>query len=308
MYTAVRTSGLVHKGGTLKVIQSGGRIDATFDPGTCYETICEQTLLNVYDGLVAFKRVGGFAEAQDRARPRRLTCPAPTDGGRTYTFQLRPGIPYSNGTPVRPDGPPSSDRTRALASAGRASTSRTSSEQPPAPRTDATSRPGSSPTRGEHGHLPPDRARPRLPVQARAPERRRGTGEHTGGCAPTVARNRAYEIATFRDDGSFRLVRNPYFHQWSAAAQPNGHPDAILTEDSSNPLAAVEDGKADLDRQRRRLTRRPELRARYGGQSRHDGARQPADLPQHASSSLRQPESTAGVQLRHRPKPHDRDL
>ena len=31
------------------------------------------------------------------------SIPEPADGGRTYTFQLRPGIRYSSGDPVRPE-------------------------------------------------------------------------------------------------------------------------------------------------------------------------------------------------------------
>ena len=53
------------------------------------------------DGLTAFKRVGGSDGAQvvpDLA----ISLPTPTDGGRSYTFQLRPGIRYSTGQPVKP--------------------------------------------------------------------------------------------------------------------------------------------------------------------------------------------------------------
>ena len=54
------------------------------------------------DGLTAFKRVGGSDGAQ--VVPDLATSlPTPTDGGRTYTFQLRSGIRYSNGQPVRPE-------------------------------------------------------------------------------------------------------------------------------------------------------------------------------------------------------------
>ncbi len=54
------------------------------------------------DGLVAFQRVGGpqgAAIVPDLA----TSIPRPSDGGKTYTFQLRSGIRYSDGTPVRAD-------------------------------------------------------------------------------------------------------------------------------------------------------------------------------------------------------------
>ena len=32
-----------------------------------------------------------------------MSVPQPSDGGRTYTFQLRSGLRFSDGTPVRPE-------------------------------------------------------------------------------------------------------------------------------------------------------------------------------------------------------------
>ena len=52
------------------------------------------------DGLVAFEPIGG---TNAKLVPDLATAiPTPTDGGRTYTFQLRPGIRYSNGEVVAP--------------------------------------------------------------------------------------------------------------------------------------------------------------------------------------------------------------
>ena len=61
-----------------------------------------QMLSVTNDGLVGYRRAGG--PAGDTLVPDLATAlPAPADGGRTYTFHLRPGIRYSNGTPVRPE-------------------------------------------------------------------------------------------------------------------------------------------------------------------------------------------------------------
>jgi peptide/nickel transport system substrate-binding protein len=53
----------------------------------------------VYDGLLAYRRVGGLASATIvgalATRP-----PAPSPDGRTYVFTLRSGLRYSDGTPV----------------------------------------------------------------------------------------------------------------------------------------------------------------------------------------------------------------
>ena len=48
------------------------------------------------DGLVGFKRVGGI-DGGTLVPDLALTLPTPTDEGKTYVFQLRPGIRYSNG-------------------------------------------------------------------------------------------------------------------------------------------------------------------------------------------------------------------
>ena len=47
------------------------------------------------------------------------------------------------------------------------------------------------------------------------------------------------------------LVRNPYFHEWSAAAQPDGYPDRIVWNLAGSPdeqLTAVERGQGGLRR------------------------------------------------------------
>ena len=52
------------------------------------------------DGLVAFDQASGLAGTQ-LVPDLAVSLPTPTDGGRTYTFRLRPGIRYSNGGPVK---------------------------------------------------------------------------------------------------------------------------------------------------------------------------------------------------------------
>jgi peptide/nickel transport system substrate-binding protein len=70
------------------------------DPVLAYDPIGIPALATVYDGLVALRRSGGAAGltlVPDLAR----TLPRPADGGTAYTFTLRRGIRYSNGTLVR---------------------------------------------------------------------------------------------------------------------------------------------------------------------------------------------------------------
>ena len=60
-----------------------------------------QLLSVTNDGLVTYRRTGGLAGAE--LVPDLATAiPQPTSGGRTYTFQLRSGIRYSDGAVVQP--------------------------------------------------------------------------------------------------------------------------------------------------------------------------------------------------------------
>ena len=52
------------------------------------------------DGLVSFKRVPG-PDGETVVADLAEALPTPTDGGLTYAFQLRRGIRYSTGRPVR---------------------------------------------------------------------------------------------------------------------------------------------------------------------------------------------------------------
>ena len=57
-----------------------------------------------------------------------------------------------------------------------------------------------------------------------------------------------YMIASYRPKHLLTLVRNPWFHGWSQAAQPDGYPDEILVGIGGTPDEAVNDvirGKAD---------------------------------------------------------------
>ena len=72
------------------------------------------------DGLVTLNHVAG-PDGTRLVPDLALALPAPADGGRTYTFRLRPGIRYSTGALVRPsDVTHSFERLFQLGGAGRA--------------------------------------------------------------------------------------------------------------------------------------------------------------------------------------------
>jgi ABC-type transport system substrate-binding protein/DNA-binding SARP family transcriptional activator len=89
-----------HRGGTLRLTDSDGDIPATVDPATWWSTTGWGLLAVTNDGLLTVRRTGGSSGLQivpDLARAKPLIG----RDGKTYTFQLRPGIRYSNGRPVR---------------------------------------------------------------------------------------------------------------------------------------------------------------------------------------------------------------
>ena len=181
VWVGARPAATGHRGGTLTVLATG--LGRHRRPGPHAEPR-DPVLPLTNDGLTAYQRVGGSGSVQ-LVPDLAVSLPTPTDGGTTYTFQLRRGIRYSNGELVRPE-----DFRRALERdlilgpepATTAARSPTSSAAPRARRTraTATSPAGSSPT------TPPNTVtfhlvapEPRVPGPAHAPGRGRGAGRHT---------------------------------------------------------------------------------------------------------------------------------
>ena len=100
-----------HRGGTLTAAVESLPVP---DPTQAYDFSTVSALETVYDGLVALRRSGG-APGLTLIPDLAVTLPRPTGGGTTYTFTLRPGIRYSNGTLMRASERP----TSASASSGR---------------------------------------------------------------------------------------------------------------------------------------------------------------------------------------------
>jgi peptide/nickel transport system substrate-binding protein len=94
-----------HRGGTLHVRlphAPGAAIPVDWlDPLSYTNAVTQQVDSLAYDGLVAYRRVEGAAGAT-LVGALATSAPEPIDGGLTYVFSLRPGLRYSDGTPVRP--------------------------------------------------------------------------------------------------------------------------------------------------------------------------------------------------------------
>jgi peptide/nickel transport system substrate-binding protein len=205
------------------------------------------------DGLVAFRRAPGI-EGVQLVPDLADSLPVPADGGTTYTFRLRPSLHYSNGESVR-----AQDFKRAI--------ERVFEAQPP------------SPGAGLYGAIVgADRCEPGRPCDLlkaivtdnlartvtfhlRRPDADfltklaltfavpAGTPGTDAGRRPLPATG-PYLIDSYAKQ-ALTLIRNPRFHEWSADAQPDGYPDAILfsKQEVPDPAAearAIERGAADI--------------------------------------------------------------
>jgi YVTN family beta-propeller protein len=255
---AVPHSGAGHRGGTLVLRTNGpgkkGDADSidSIDFALSGYTYVLPLLRMTGDGLTAFNQVSGLAGTQP-VPDLATSLPAPTDGGRTYTFQLRPGIRYSNGRPVQAtDFRSTFERFFALGSTA----------------TDYDGIVGGAQCRKHpkrcdlsRGIVADDRAhtvtfhltRPdpnflyKLASAYVLPD---GTPRRPAGTHPLPATG-PYLIATYRPRRLLRFVRNPFFHEWSRAAQPDGYPDRIdirIAGTADEAIRDVVDGKADVVR------------------------------------------------------------
>jgi peptide/nickel transport system substrate-binding protein len=96
LWVSVRGTATSHRGGTLRVVSRARPL--SIDATVTYDPPAFRVLHLLGDGLVAFEPIGG---TNSTLVPDLATSiPTPTDGGRTYTFELREGIRYSNGEVV----------------------------------------------------------------------------------------------------------------------------------------------------------------------------------------------------------------
>lgn len=237
----------------MRVLRAGGEDSA--DPAAWRGILSHWLMLSLTnDGLVTYRRIGGLAG--DTLVPDLATAlPAPMDGGRTYTFQLRRGIRYSNGALVKPE-----DLRRAI--------ERVFKLQPPYIWLYYTGIVGANrclerPLRCDlsEGIVTGEAARTvtfhltkpdpdflyklAFPMAYAVPP---GTPDHDIGRTPLPATG-PYMTSSFSPSGSWILVRNPRFHEWSPDAQPDGYANRIVLSPYKNlraGIAAVEHGATDV--------------------------------------------------------------
>ena len=245
---AVRASGAGHEGGTLSVLGPKGIVmhpDATRVRSP--ETAQLAALTN--DGLVGFRRVGGSAGTR-LVPDLAVSLPTPTDDGRTYRFQLRPGIRYSTGALVRPqDFRRAIVRWLVLPHTGRYYSNIVGAQKclartQPCDLSRGIETDLRSNTVVFHLEAPDPEflAKLTLPAAFAVPE---ATPIHATRPLPATG---PYMLAS-TPTTTVRLIRNPRFHEWSRVAQPRGFPDRIVVRFEGSPdshVTAVLRGSADL--------------------------------------------------------------
>jgi YVTN family beta-propeller protein len=242
-----------HRGGTLTF---GSVFGPGTDPANAYDRVNNPIFAAVYDGLVALRRSGGAA-GLTLVPDLATRLPRPADGGRTYTFTLRRGIRYSNGALVR-----ASDIRRGiqreLIIGPAAGVPGYYAGIPGAPacqqhpkRCDLSAGILTDDTAGtvtfRLARADPDFLyKLAWSFASAAPP---GAPDHAISGAPFLPGTGPYMISQVRPGKSMTMVRNPYFRQWSYAAQPAGYPSVIRYQrmaDQRTAASAVIGGRADL--------------------------------------------------------------
>ena len=244
-----------HRGGTLTLIAQVARHDQATDPAVTWTPAIWQMLSVTNDGLVGYQRTGGAA-GDTLVPDLAVALPAPTDGGMTYTFHLRPGIRYSDGTPVRPE-----DFRYAIERAFRLSNLGSGAGYYAG--IVGGGRCLRVPRRCdlEGGIVTNDQANT-ITFHLTAPDPEflytlafpfadavpPGTPDHPIGPARLPATG-PYMTRSFVPGHSWTLVRNPRFRPWSDQAQPAGYPSRITLRLDVPPgpaVSAVEQNRADV--------------------------------------------------------------
>jgi len=183
--------------------------------------------------------------------------PAPSDSGKTYTFQVRPGIRYSNGKLVQPGdfrwalerafelGSPGAPYYGGIVGADRCAKGK-ECDLSRGVVTDRAARTVTIHLAAPDGDFLTKLAMPwavAVPVSTPA--------KPASGTSPVPATG-PYRIAGYEEKTkTYRLVRNGRFREWSADAQPDGFPDVISVSGrfgflESDRVRAVRAGAGDI--------------------------------------------------------------
>src|SRR6266511_2221243 len=272
VWVAVQASGRGHRGGTLRVLLGDVPVDS-IDPAIASQTGAQLSLILAYDGLTAFKKASG-SEGTQLVPDLATSVPAPTNSGRTYTFEVRSNIHYSSGALVKPaDFRYAIERIFKLGSQGvryyDGIVGAQACLRKPARCDLSAGIATDEAARTVTFHLAaPDSEflkKLALPYASAVPV---GTPIGEAGTHP-IPGTGPYRIFRYQPNRRVEYARNPRFREWSRAAQPDGYPDRIVFQiggNSERSVTAVERGKADLIVEALPADRIDEVKAQYASQ------------------------------------------
>jgi YVTN family beta-propeller protein len=240
-----------HRGGTLVLAASSQ--PTSIDPGAYAQAPVPSFTGLAYDSLVRFAAADG-PDGLRLVPDLALQVPTPTADGKTYRFRLRPGIRYSDGRLLRAgDFRRSFQRLFRLDSPG---------------KDDFSGVVGAAACRRGHGSkcdlsrgiVTDDRARTvvfnlsapdpdflfKLTDFAFSAPLPAGVPDGDSGYRPLPGTGPYRIVAASRSE--IRFERNPYFREWSHAAQPAGNPDRIVwrySKSREQTIRWVAQGRAD---------------------------------------------------------------
>ena len=235
------------KGGTYTILANAAF--GVADPAQNYTLQEWQLLIDTHDGLVQFKRVGGAA-GTTLVPDLATSIPQPTNGGKTYVFHIRKGIKFSNGQVMKPSDfvttferqftvPGPTSFYSGIVGADKCSAKKCDLSQGVVADDSAYTL-----TINLAAADPEFLQKLALPFAYVVPAStsKKLTGNNVPpGTGP-------YMWQSYNPNSQAVLVRNPYFKQWSADAQPNGYPDKIVEkygQTVSDEVTAVENNQAD---------------------------------------------------------------
>ena len=260
-----------HRGGVLRL--SATQASGTIDPQISYDTFIWQTLYVTQDQLVSFRKAegaDGLALVPDLAE----ALPDVRDGGRTYVFRLRRGIRFSDGRELGVD-----DVAATFRRMFRVSGPNVGSWYSIIVGADAClAHPAGCMLQGG---VVADAAARSVTIHLTRPDAEflqkialpfasilpADTQDHDLGTTPPAATG-PYMIQSDSSVRGMVLVRNPYFRQWSADAQPDGYADRIEFRyglQTEAEISAVENGTLDWIADPPPLDRQAELGRSYPG-------------------------------------------
>ena len=243
-------SGSPQKGGTFTILANSNF--GVADPAQNYTLQQWALLITTHDGLVGFKRAGGTA-GTELVPDLATEIPEPTDGGKTYAFQLRDGIKYSDGTPLKASdfvtvftrqftvpGPANGFYAGIVGGEACLKNSKTCDMKQGVVADDSAN------TLTIHLTAPDPEFLDKLALPFAFAVPGNTSLKLTGNDVPPGTG--PYMWQSYNPNKSAVLVRNPNFKEWSAEAQPDGNPDSIVEKFGlpvTDAVTAVENGSAD---------------------------------------------------------------